>query len=377
MTESWSRRRFLASTAALLTPPPARPPNVIVLYTDDQGIGDVGCYGSTDIKTPNIDSLAAAGARFTDFYSAAPVCSPSRAALLTGRYPLRCGVPNIVESAPGVVGLRGSEITLAEALKPRGYRTGLVGKWHVGSAPESLPNAQAFDGSFGFLSGCIDCYSHLCYSGGRGRDPFHDLWRNRTEVWENGRYMTELITEDQSAKAEPEAGRRAERRDSEMAGRGKDELRMKRWCVLFLALAWALFAQGKPNFSGTWELVLDRSDFGRIPPPKKSTDVITHREPKIKWKTTLLLPQGQFSEEFNYTTDGAENTNVSQGTTMRSHSRWDQGMLITEFDLYAKGPPTHFTERWRLADGGKTLINERVLVTKRGDVIQRLVYAKK
>ena len=152
---------------------------------------------------------------------------------------------------------------------------------------------------------------------------------------------------------------------------------MKRLCVLFLALAWAVFAQGKPNFSGAWELVLDKSNFGPMPPPKKSTDVITHREPKIKMKSTMVIPQGEFSEEFNYTTDGAENTNVSQGTTMRSHSRWEQGMLITEFDLYVKGTPTHFIERWRLADGGKTLINERTFVTPRGDRLQRLVYAKK
>jgi arylsulfatase A-like enzyme len=115
--------------------------------------------------------------------------------LLTGRYPIRCGVPNIVNSAANVVGLKGSEITLAEALKQRGYRTGLAGKWHLGSAPESLPNAQGFDDFFGFLSGCIDYYSHIFYWGG-GSDPFHDLWRNRTEVWENGRYMTELITRE-------------------------------------------------------------------------------------------------------------------------------------------------------------------------------------
>ena len=195
MPELWSRRRFLQSASLVLAAPPARPPNVIIFYTDDQGIGDVGCYGATDVKTPNIDALAAAGARFTNFYSAAPVCSPSRAALLTGRYPLRCGVPNIVQSAAGVVGLKGSEITLAEVLKQRGYRTGLVGKWHLGSAPESRPNAHGFDDFFGFHSGCIDYYSHIFYWGG-GRDPFHDLWRNQTEVWENGRYMTELITRE-------------------------------------------------------------------------------------------------------------------------------------------------------------------------------------
>ena len=152
---------------------------------------------------------------------------------------------------------------------------------------------------------------------------------------------------------------------------------MNRLCLLFLALPWVLFSQSKANFSGTWELVLSRSDFGPLPPPKKSTDVITHRDPKIKVKSTMVIPQGEFSEEFNYTTDGTENTNVSHGTTMRSHSRWEQGVLITEFDLYAKGAPTHFIERWRLAEGGKILINERTFVSPRGNREQRLVYAKK
>ncbi len=197
MRQKWTRREFLgaAGAAAISHAAPARAPNFILFYTDDQGYGDVGCYGARDVKTPHMDALAASGVRFTNFYSAAPVCSPSRAALLTGRYPLRCGVPNIVQSAANIVGLRGAEVTIAELLRERGYRTGLVGKWHLGSAPESRPNAQGFDDFFGFLSGCIDYYSHIYYWGG-SRDPFHDLWRNQTEIWENGRYMTELVTRE-------------------------------------------------------------------------------------------------------------------------------------------------------------------------------------
>jgi arylsulfatase A-like enzyme len=191
-----SRRRFLlGSGAAAIGAAAARPPNVIIIYTDDQGYGDLGCYGARDVQTPHLDALAASGVRFTNMYSAAPVCSPSRAALLTGRYPIRCGVPNIVESAANVVGLKAGEITLAEVLRQRGYRTGIAGKWHLGSAAESRPNAQGFDEFFGFHSGCVDYYSHIFYWGG-GRDPFHDLWRNQTEVWEDGRYLTELITRD-------------------------------------------------------------------------------------------------------------------------------------------------------------------------------------
>jgi arylsulfatase A-like enzyme len=197
MPELWNRRELLSALggAAALPGQTPRPPNVLILYTDDQGSGDLGCYGATDVKTPHLDALAASGARFTNLYSAAPVCSPSRAALLTGRYPLRCGVPEIVRSAADVVGLKGSETTLAEVLQQRGYRTGIVGKWHLGSAPESRPNAQGFHEFFGFLSGCVDYYSHIFYWGG-GADPFHDLWRNQTEVWENGRYLTELITRE-------------------------------------------------------------------------------------------------------------------------------------------------------------------------------------
>src|SRR5436190_394723 len=108
-----------------------RPPNVVVIFADDLGYGDLGCYGSKTIATPRIDAMAAQGARFTDFYVAAPFCSPSRAALLTGRYPARCGVPYVLFQAEHT-GLPPDEITIAELLKERGYATACVGKWHLG-----------------------------------------------------------------------------------------------------------------------------------------------------------------------------------------------------------------------------------------------------
>ena len=114
---------------------PVVPPNIVIFFADDLGYGDLGSFGHPYIRTPNIDTLAANGQRWTDFYVAAPVCSPSRAALLTGRLPARSGLyGNTIRvyfpGEPG--GLPQSEVTLAEALKDNGYATGMFGKWHVG-----------------------------------------------------------------------------------------------------------------------------------------------------------------------------------------------------------------------------------------------------
>ena len=118
-----------------------------MIYADDLGYGDLGCYGS-GIRTPNLDRMAAEGMRFTQFYSANPVCSPSRAALLTGRYPTRTGVPDVI-MAPDKTGLAATERTLAELLKPQGYKTMIIGKWHLGHQPEMLPTHRGFDEYFG------------------------------------------------------------------------------------------------------------------------------------------------------------------------------------------------------------------------------------
>jgi len=203
---SLNRREFLKTAAAGLAGSAAAPgavqsrpkrPNIVVIVSDDQGYGDVGCYGAGDARTPHLDALAASGVRLTSFYANAPMCSPTRASLLTGRYPHRCGVPHVVSSAPGVVGLRAGEVTLAELLRDAGYRTALAGKWHLGSHAGSRPNAQGFDEFYGFLSGCVDYYSHRFYWGlGAGQVSFHDLWRNEREVFENGEYVTHLITRE-------------------------------------------------------------------------------------------------------------------------------------------------------------------------------------
>ncbi len=138
------------TTVALLVvadPVSAEPPNIVVIFTDDQGYGDLGCYGSPGIETPNIDRMAAEGIRFTSFY-AAPFCGPSRAQLMTGCYPSR--VSHARNHAPGSrQGLHPDEVTVAEVLKAAGYTTMHIGKWHLGDAKPFLPTSQGFDAYFG------------------------------------------------------------------------------------------------------------------------------------------------------------------------------------------------------------------------------------
>ena len=172
-------------------------PNFIVFLTDDQGYGDLSCMGAADFKTPHLDRMAESGVRFTDWYSNSPVCSPSRASLLTGRYPGNAGVRAILAGHRTATGLPPSVPTLATALKPLGYQTAMFGKWHLGLAEGSRPEDHGFDEWFGFLAGCIDYYSHIFYWGMAGgkMDPVHDLWEQGQEIYDNGKYFTEMITE--------------------------------------------------------------------------------------------------------------------------------------------------------------------------------------
>lgn len=126
-------------------------PNFIVILADDLGYGDLGCYGSTTIKTPHLDRMAAEGTRFTDFYSASPLCSPSRAALLTGCYPKRVGLEKWVLRPDSKQGIHTDETTLAELLRSGGYATMCIGKWHVGFVPPFRPKAQGFDEYLGLF----------------------------------------------------------------------------------------------------------------------------------------------------------------------------------------------------------------------------------
>src|SRR5215208_4539543 len=153
--------RALAATAILLTlggvvrhtrHGQARRPNILLIVSDDLGYADIGIYGSRDIPTPNIDRVAQEGIRFTNAYVSGPYCSPTRAGLMTGRYPQRFGYEFNPDGSPDF-GLPLTETTMADRLKAAGYRTALFGKWHLGSAASLHPMERGFDEFFGFLGG--------------------------------------------------------------------------------------------------------------------------------------------------------------------------------------------------------------------------------
>ncbi len=173
---------------------PPQKPNVIIIYTDDQGTLDAACYGAQDLITPNLDQLAKNGILFTQAY-AHTVCCPSRAGLLTGRHPQRSGINNWTQNDAHAekkgINMPLSEITIAEVLKENGYTTGLFGKWHLGGAVENGPLEQGFDEFFGFRGGFIDNYTHY-FLHGMG---FHDLWDNKEEIFDRDNYFPALMTE--------------------------------------------------------------------------------------------------------------------------------------------------------------------------------------
>ncbi len=167
-----------------------RKPNLVIIMADDLGYGDLGCYGNEDYQTPHIDSLSQGGLKFTDFHSNGSVCTPTRAALLTGRYQQRSGLEGViyVRGETREVGMPQKEITFAEVLKEAGYATGIFGKWHLGYKKEFNPVQQGFDVFRGYVSGNIDYHSHVDNAG------IPDWWHNVEKVEEEG-YVTDLITD--------------------------------------------------------------------------------------------------------------------------------------------------------------------------------------
>lgn len=142
----------------------ASKPNFVVIFADDLGYGDLGCYGQKVIRTPNLDRMASEGLRMTNFYSCAPVCTPSRAGLLTGRYPIRSGLTRVL-FPHSTSGIEDSETTIAELLKDQGYSTACIGKWHLGHLPPHLPTRHGFDYYFGIP------YSNDMHVESRGDPP--------------------------------------------------------------------------------------------------------------------------------------------------------------------------------------------------------------
>ena len=179
-------RRAALSMPLALAAQAVQKPNFVLILLDDLGCTDLGCYGARDLKTPHIDALSGTGVRFTNWYSNAPVCAPSRASLLTGLYPASAGVPTNGSALPA------DKPTIASLLKPAGYRSSLIGKWHLGNTPV----ARGFDESYGFHSGCVDYYSHRYYWGDPRVPNHHDLYRNGKEIFEDGQYLTERLTEE-------------------------------------------------------------------------------------------------------------------------------------------------------------------------------------
>ncbi|MFL5810996.1 MAG: sulfatase [Flavisolibacter sp.] len=166
-------------------------PNIIYIMADDLGYADLSCYGQKKYNTPNIDRLAAQGVKFTNAYAAAPVCTPTRAAFMTGRYPARTEVglhePLDWSAEDSTIGLQPNQFTIGSLLQKAGYETLLVGKWHLGFQPENSPMKNGFDYFFGIHGGGIDYVSHRAPQNGA-----IDLYENEKPVEQNG-YLTELL----------------------------------------------------------------------------------------------------------------------------------------------------------------------------------------
>lgn len=161
-------------------------PNIIMLLADDLGYGDLSLTGCPDVQTPHIDRLAAEGVQFTHAYCNGPVCSPTRAALMTGQYQQRNGMDKVILVNERERGLNLNAVLLPQVLKPAGYVSGIFGKWHLGFRKEYFPTRRGFDEFIGFLAGNIDYFSHS----DRLNNP--DLWKNE-QPFKDDRYMTDLI----------------------------------------------------------------------------------------------------------------------------------------------------------------------------------------
>jgi arylsulfatase A-like enzyme len=207
MAPDLTRRAFLHTTlaapatavAARTRRPPGRRPNLLFILADDMGYGDLSCYGRPDYRTPVLDALARQGVRFTSAYAAGPVCSPTRCAFHTGRYPQRVdvGLREPLTQKDHEAGLPASHPTVGSLLNASGYETALIGKWHLGWKPEFGPNRHGYQEFFGILSGAADYFTHSAGDGPAGQTSSagkRDLWENLAPSQRTG-YLTDLLSD--------------------------------------------------------------------------------------------------------------------------------------------------------------------------------------
>ncbi|MBY0505822.1 MAG: sulfatase-like hydrolase/transferase [Bryobacteraceae bacterium] len=185
-----TRRDTFAALAGLAAP--SSRPNILFIMADDLGYADLSCYGRRDYRTPQLDRLAAEGVRFTNAYASSCVCSPTRVALITGRYPHRLpvGLPEPIPTYGFTGGLPKDHPTLPSLLRQAGYHTSLVGKWHLGVQPGFGPLDAGYDDFFGYRTGGVDYFTHQ--AGGGARPAFPDLWEGNQLVARPG-YLTDLL----------------------------------------------------------------------------------------------------------------------------------------------------------------------------------------
>lgn len=187
----------LAASSKSLFAQSQKRPNIVFILADDLGYGDLSCYGRPDYQTPVLDQLAKDGVRFTDNYAAAPLCTPTRCAYITGRYPQRLpvGLEEPLKKTSPDVGLPPGMPTVATQLKAAGYHTSLVGKWHLGWKPKYGPNRHGFDEFFGILSGAADYFTHRAADAPGSVDTGGpDLWQDLDPVERTG-YLTDLLSD--------------------------------------------------------------------------------------------------------------------------------------------------------------------------------------
>ena len=209
MRRSVTRREFLEITAGSAMASAVGPvsgnraaqrprPNILFILADDLGYGDLSGYGRPDYQTPNLDRLAQQGIKFTSAYAAAAVCTPTRCAFVTGRYPQRLEVglqEPLTSKSPPTAGLPPGHPTVASLVKQNGYDTALIGKWHLGWRPEFGPNQHGYDEFFGILSGAADYFTHGSPdAAGVAARGGEDLWENLTPIERTG-YLTDLLTD--------------------------------------------------------------------------------------------------------------------------------------------------------------------------------------